>query len=188
MDGYRIALFVHLLALVAASCASAIVHLAESKRRRAATAHEALQWLQIAAKAAPTFPIVLLVLFATGGYMVTAQHGWSWSAGWVDAGVLGVVLLFVNGSVIGRRSRAAGRALAGIANGSAPEQALPHDPLVPVLSWSNTGLAMAVVFVMATKPELAGSLIALAVGIAAGMTIALSPKRSGALVEETSAG
>lgn len=180
MDGYHVALFFHLVALVAASAASAIVHLAGARGSRAATVSEVRQWHALAGMTARTFPLALLALFATGGYMVAARHGWTWDTGWVEAGIAGVIVLFASGAVIGGRSRAAGRALAGLADGPTAGRppVLPRDPVVSALSWANTGVAMAVVFVMATKPSLAASLIVLAIGAAAGVMLALSPKRS----------
>lgn len=190
MNGYTIALFIHLAALVAASAASALVHLADVRRSRATSVSEARQWHALAASTARVFPIAVLVLFASGGYMISAGHGWSWSTGWVDAGIAGVVVLMVNGAMLGRRGRAAARELAELASAAAATHAgaIPRDPLASTLAWANTGLAVAVVFVMTTKPTLVGSLIVLAIGIAAGVLLARSTEPRAELVEETTAG
>src|SRR6185437_17016397 len=58
MDGYHVALVVHLLTLVAAGAVSAIVHLAESRGAHAATVGEAMPWHRIAGAAAKYFPII----------------------------------------------------------------------------------------------------------------------------------
>jgi hypothetical protein len=190
MDGYHIALFVHLIALVAASAAAALTHFAEGRCRRAATVTEALHWHELTGSVAKVFPIAILTLLATGGFMVGNGRVWSWSAGWVDAGITGAVLLFVIGGVLGARGRVAGRELARLAAESNAGQApgLRHDPLVPLLSWMNTGLAIGVVFVMTTKPPLTGALLVLAVAAAAGAALGAPRKRAEALATEMSAG
>src|SRR5512146_741846 len=105
MDGYRVALFFHLLALVAASAASGLVHVAESRSHRAATLREARMWLMLTAKTARTFPIAVVVLFGTGAYMISAGPGWAWGTGWVVAGIGGAILLLAQGAILGGRGR-----------------------------------------------------------------------------------
>lgn len=190
MDGYHTALFLHLIALVAASAAAGLTHFAEGRCRRAATATEALHWHEFTGSVAKVFPIAIVALLATGGFMVGDGGAWSWSAGWVEAGIAGAVLLFASGGVLGARGRATGRELARLVAeakaGDAP--ALRHDPLVSVLSWMNTGLAIGVVFVMTTKPPLGGALLVLAVAAAAGATLGAPRKRAEGLSAEISAG
>ncbi|HET8656616.1 MAG TPA: hypothetical protein VFL93_13935 [Longimicrobiaceae bacterium] len=186
MDGYHISLFIHLLALVAAASASSVVHLSEARGRRAASVAEARQWHALTGSTARVFPIAILVLLATGGYMVGDGSAWSWGAGWVDAGLVGIVALFVNGGVIGARSARIGRALAALGVGEAGKaRAALHDPVVANLSWINTGLAIGVVFAMAAKPALVGSLSALVVGAAAGLALGLRLERSAARAPAT---
>jgi hypothetical protein len=170
MIAYHIALYVHLLALVAAVAAAAIVHLAEIRGRRAASVAEVRQWHSLAGATARVFPIATLTLLATGGYMVGVHGPWSWSAGWVEAGLAGVAFLLLGGPVLGVRAARAGRALASLGAAELERaRALLHDPVVGTLSWMNTGVALAVVFDMAAKPALPVSVTALLVGAAAGL-------------------
>jgi len=46
-----------------------------------------------------------------------------------------------------------------------------------IASWANTGLAVGVVFVMTTKPSLAGSLGSLAVAAVLGILVAVRLRR-----------
>ena len=157
VDGYRIALFIHLAALVAAAWASSRTHLAETRAHRAATAGEALQWYMIAGKAARIFPVVIVLLLATGGYMMS-RGGYTWRDGWIVTGVLAALLLFAVGGVLGARGRAGARALAQGDPGAAPPA---PDYVAARLSRLNTGIALGAMFVMVTKPSLVVSLAAL---------------------------
>lgn len=179
MDGYHIALFVHLVALVAAGAASAVTHLAEGCAQRAATVHDARQWHMRAGKAARTFPGVIVVLLLTGGYMLSRQTGMTWRDGWVIEGIAASVLLAVVGGVLGGRARAVGRAMASL-DAKAPST-MHRDPVAQRLAWMNTGVALATMFVMVTKLALPGALVALAVGAALGIAIA-RPGRGGVTV------
>jgi hypothetical protein len=184
VDGYHIALFLHLLALVAAGSASAVTHLAEGCAQRAATVHDARQWHMRAGKAARTFPAVIVVLLLTGGYMISRTGGVTWRDGWVAEGIVASVLLFVVGGVLGGRARAVGRAMAA-QDGSAPST-MHRDPVAQRLAWMNTGMAIATMFVMVTKLALAGAFIALAVGAVLGIAIA-RPGRGAVTVTATGA-
>jgi hypothetical protein len=170
VDGYHIALFLHLVALVAAGAASAVTHLAEGCAQRAATVHDARQWHMRAGKAARAFPVVIVVLLLTGGYMLSGASSAAWRDGWVIEGIVASVLLAASGGVLGGRARAVGRAMATL-DAKAPST-MHRDPLAQRLAWMNTGVAIATMFVMVTKPALAGAFIALAVGGVLGIAIA----------------
>jgi hypothetical protein len=178
MIGYHISLYIHLLALVAASAISALVHLGKSRARRAASLAEAREWLGLVKSSARFFPLATLTLFATGAHMVSVNSPWSWTTGWVDAGITGVVFLLLSGAVLGARGARTGRALAGLRPGDAQGiGALLHDPVAAALSSVNTGVALGVVFAMAVKPSFAASLAALAVGAVAALALHLVSER-----------
>jgi hypothetical protein len=182
MIGYRIALFLHLLALVAASSAAGVAHLAHTRYRHAGARAEARGWHSLLGKVSRVFPIAVLTLVATGSYMVSAAGTNGWALGWVQAGLVAAVLLFVSGATIGARERRVTSELerSGSSERGAP---LPWDSLGAVLSWVNTCLAVSVVFVMANKAGLAGSLATLAVGIAVGAAIGISRERAAVSVD-----
>src|SRR3982751_6416435 len=85
MDVYRIVLFLHLCALLAAIATAAIVHYAEHRMLSAVSVATTREWAALVARAERVFPVAILTLVATGAYMV--QRAWSWSDGWVDAGI-----------------------------------------------------------------------------------------------------
>jgi hypothetical protein len=184
MNGYGIALFLHLCALLAAIGASAVIGLAMHRICSARVAGEALQWLGTCKAVAHVFPVALLTLLASGAYMV--HRAWRWDAGWVWAGIAGVVFLGVVGDrVEGGRAKRIAHALA--ADPGAPLEgrlaSLVRDPLWWTAAMVNHAVALAVVFAMATKPGLAGSLAALAVAVAVGAAVAVPLRRAPARAE-----
>jgi hypothetical protein len=174
MDGYHIALYIHLLALVGAACASSLVHFAEARRGRATTPGEALEWHRLVGVTSRTFPIVIVLLLATGAYMVSAAGNTLWAAGWVKTGVTVAVLLFVVGGVIGGRAKRMSVALAQIASTDPAASEFPKDDrVIHALSWLNSGMAVGVVGAMAIKPDVVGSAAIVVVAALLGVGISL---------------
>lgn len=173
MNRYDLALFLHLLALLAAVAASTIVHVSMGKIRSARSGGEALQWLGLAHAFSRVFPIALAALLGTGAWMV---HGrWSWGAGFVEAGLAGVAILAVSGAVFegGHARKLASALAAGPADSLEHAAALVRDPRWWCASWGNTGVALAVVLTMVAKTSPAASFAALAVGLVAGWSVGL---------------
>lgn len=182
MNQYHVALFIHLLALLAAFGASTIVHVSMSKLRSARNGGEALQWLGLAHAFARVFPIALAALVGTGVWMV---HGrWPWSAGFVEAGIAGVVFLALSGGVVegGRARKLAGALAARPGEPLGHAEALYRDPVWWSTSFANTCVAIAVVLVMVMQPSTAASfaalVVALVVGCAGGVAASRSPVTS----------
>jgi len=178
VNGYSVVLFLHLAALLAAIGTAGIAHFAEARLGVAETVQAVRPWAALLNRVAPVFPLALLVLLASGAYLVHRE--WAWSRGWIEAGLVGVALLFANGAgIVGRRNRAIKRALATAGAGTITDELLhlTRRHVGGVASWANTGLAVGVVFVMTTKPGLAGSLAALAAAATAGTLVALWLRR-----------
>src|SRR5215212_9670978 len=95
MDLYPLAKYVHLVALFVAAGVTAVTKLASGRRMRARTVGEALDWHTTLMSAAKLFPICLLVLAITGGYMLSVLHV-PMSSGFIVAGVFGIVWLFAS--------------------------------------------------------------------------------------------
>lgn len=181
MTGYQIALFVHLLALLAATAASAIVHFAASRRVSASTLRQALEWARVMGSAAKVFPLAVVTLLASGSYMVAMGGLWSWRAGWVIAGVVAAVTLLASGAVLGVRGAAGGRAAGArlqVAAGRELPNDAPPDRVSTIIAEANTYLALGVVAVMTLKPGLVGALSTIAIGWAIGAWIGVSHLRA----------
>ena len=186
MTNYQIALSVHLLALLAATAASAIVHLAAARRAAAPSLGAAMEWGRLIGSTSRVFPIAVVTLVATGAYMVVGR--WQWSAGWVTAGLCGAFLLLVSGAVVGRRGAAEARASIERltqAGRDLPND-VPPDRVMALLAEANTGLALAIVLVMTMKPGLAASLAVLAIGAALGAYRAVARDDARATMPESS--
>ncbi len=188
MTTYQIALLIHLSALLAATAASAIIHLGVGRRAAAPTLRESMEWARLMGKTARVFPFAVLTLIATGGYMV--RGSWNWGLGWVQAGLLGALVLLVSGAVVGAREGAGARA--NVARMQQAGRELPNDfrpdRVAALLGHANTGLALAIVAVMTLKPGVAASFGVLAAGWALGAYQALKHVRAqGPAAEESEA-
>lgn len=186
MNAYGFVLFVHLCALIAAFAASALVHFTESRIGAARTVAEVRSWAGLTEKVAKTFPIAIIVLVASGIYMV--QTAWTWNAGWIDASLAGVFVLVINGPlIIESRHRRLKRFLAGAGDGpvSVELARLVRDPLMCCASWANTILALGIVLVMVTKPALAASIAILVIALIIGIVIATPLRRTRSVAADT---
>jgi hypothetical protein len=162
-------LYIHLLALLLATGAAAVTHVAFGAMRRARSLVEAGRWRELSASAGRAFRVAAVALFASGAYLVSGS--WSWSDGWVIAGVAGLAAAIAIGELLhGRHGRALGRAIAGEvdARGDGPVTVdvarLLESRLAIAASYAPTLLVLGVVYLMVAKPEAAQvCLMALAV-------------------------
>lgn len=166
MDSYHIALFVHLVTLIVAAGVTAVTKLAAARSKRARTIGELQEWHGVLMSAARLFPVCLAFFVASGAYMLGVTQASVWSSAYVVAGLAGVVLLLASGAFLAAKARAFRDVLAGMARQGAdrPAPKLVPPRLVKVLPTVNTGIALAVMFDMVTKP----ASIVVALGIIAG--------------------
>lgn len=181
MDLYPVAKYIHLLALFVAAGVTAVTKVAAGRRVRARTVGEALDWHKLLMSAAKLFPICLVALAITGGYMLSVLHV-SMSSGFIMAGVFAIVWLFASGAFLGIKGGALKTVLEGIAAKGADQPAPKVAPpaAVVVLPTINTGVALAVALDMVAKP----TSIPIAFGIVAvGMVLGFlaAPKRPATL-------
>jgi hypothetical protein len=164
MDLYPVAKYVHLVALFVAAGVTAVTKLAVGRRIRARTIGEALDWHNTLMAAAKLFPICLLFLALTGGYMMSILRV-NMSSGFIVAGVLAIVWLFASGTFLGIKGGALKGVLEGIAAKGADQPApkLAPPAAVVLLPTINTGVALAVALDMVAKP----TSIPIALGIVA---------------------
>ena len=176
MDSYHIALFVHLVTLIVAAGVTAVTKLAAARVARARTVGELQEWHGVLMSAARLFPVCLAFFVASGAYMLGVAHAPMWTSAYAVAGLTGVVLLLASGAFLGAKARAFRDVLAGMARQGAdrPAPKLVPPRLVKVLPTVNTGIALAVMFDMVTKPaSITVALAILAAGIVLGATTAL---------------
>lgn len=175
MNLFHIALFLHIIALVVAGGVAAITKLAASRRARARTVGDALDWHNVLVGAAKLFPICIAVFVITGGYMLSVDK-LSVSNGFIVAGLAGSVWLLATGAFLGANGKGLGQMLAGLAAKGADEPAprLVPPTAVVMLPVINTGVAIGVAFDMVTKqPSIPVALTVVAVGglLGAGLSM-----------------
>jgi len=170
MTAYALALFLHLLFVLVATAAAALTTFATVRLRRAQTLAEAVQSGTVVGRVVPAFPIAVLGLLATGGYMTHVR--WSWSTPWVDAAVVALGLIVILGTgVEGSRGRALRRELQA-AGMSTRARRLLRDPVAWTAKMTTLTLVVAAVFLMTVKPTAAVSASALVVAVVAGALVA----------------
>lgn len=190
MDAYRVVLYVHLLALFVGIGAGAVLVVCLVRLRRAGTLAEALPWATVAAGTDRIFPVSVLALFGSGAYMTSDV--WTWGTGWIDAGLGGLVLLALQGPLVGgRRAKRLEHALRENGPGRLEERAhrAARQPALWLSELSNLGVVLGVVWDMTEKPALGAAIAAIVVGYAVGAVLALrisrAPAGAGATAAET---
>ena len=119
--------------------------------------------------------VASLFLLAAGGFYMAATV-WGPEASWIIVATLSFVFLGLAGTIlIDRRVRAIARLARSVPDGALPKPlvARTHDPLLYAGLQAYVAGLFGIVFLMAVKPELGGSLlvmgIALALGLISGM-------------------
>lgn len=171
MNGYDVALFVHLLSVLLAAVAASLTTFAAVRVRQAASATDATQWLGTSEKAVRAFPVAILGLLLTGTYMT--HQRWAWSVPWIDAALVGLGLLVVLGPGVQRiRAVTLKRELAS--SGMSPRaRRLLRDPVAWTAKMVEIMLVIAVVFVMTLKPAPAECVASMVVAIVVGVLTAI---------------
>ena len=78
---YGVVLFAHVCALLAAISAGALSHLSEARMRSAESTAALRPWARLLGRLGKVFPVALLVLLASGAYLV--HRSWAGAtAGW----------------------------------------------------------------------------------------------------------
>ncbi len=175
MDAFHLTLFVHIFAVLAASAAASLAIFSGGRYAQSSTHGEARAWLAFNGKVSLVFPVVLIVLLLTGSVMATISGGAYWHTGWVKTGIAVVVLIFASGAFHGKRHKALERALEAMTDAQrhAHQFRAPEDPVLAVLPWVNTCLALGMVFVMTNKPTLGGAVSAVGLAAVVGVSIGL---------------
>lgn len=174
MSAYTVVLYLHLLSLLVGVGAATLVLLCLMRLRAAETLEAAVPWGMLTGKVVRAFPVAIVGLFATGAYMTSDV--WSWSTGWIVIGIAVLVVLGVQGPVVGG---GAGKKLehALKENGPGPlrprARRMARHPGLWISELCNIGLVLGVIWNMTTKPSVAGAIAAVVVSYAVGLVLAL---------------
>ncbi len=172
---YSLLLFVHIMTFAMAFSLTGMLVIGSRRLHAAYERRDAQSALAALSKTGMMFPVVGLLLLGTGVAMTHIR--WSFSDGWVIAGIAAIVLMLINGAlIVGGRQRALARVLANAPNGilSADVREMLHDRMHDVAENVNVGLAVGVSLIMVLKTPLAQSLsVAVACAIVAGGATAI---------------
>jgi hypothetical protein len=174
LDTYHVVLYIHLLALFVGIGAGAVLLVCLFQLRAAQTLADAVPWGSVAGKTGRLFPIAILGLFGSGAYMTTDV--WTWSTGWIDVSIAGLVLLALQGPLVAERTaKKLERALHDNGPGHLGEQArrMTRHPGLWVAEFSNFGVVLGIVWDMTQKPGTTTAVAAILGGYAVGAILAL---------------
>jgi hypothetical protein len=180
MHLYDVVLFLHILTLLAGIGLGTTLHHAEWSTRSATTVGE-LRTMTRVFRRGNLFPIVIVLLFGEGAWLLhlSKKHDetFHFSDAWVWTAIVALGILMISGgAILGRESAKYAKLLA----------ATPDGPLTPEVraatfttkTWAtshmNTFLVIAVVFNMVVKPASdAGAIVVLVIGIAVGVLVGI---------------
>ena len=185
MHLYDVVLFLHILTLLAAIGLGTTLHHAEWSTRKATTVGE-LRTVTGVYRRGNLFPIVIILLFGEGAWLVhlSKKHGETFHFGdaWVWTAIVALVILMVTGgAILGREASSYAKLLAATPDGSIPPEvrAATFKGSTWATSHMNTFLAIAVVFNMVTKPSGdAAAIVVLLIGIVVGALIGVAGTRT----------
>ena len=167
-----IVLFLHVAVVLIAIGVSSALHSAEWGARSSTTTAEVAALRRVPRRLEPLFPIVIVTLFGLGAWLLHLNHpAYQYRDGWVLSPIVALVLLLAVGEgLLAPKARHLDALLAAAPAGDLPPpvRLAPRDGVTWTASHANTGLALAVVFNMSTKPGTATSATALSLGVIAG--------------------
>jgi hypothetical protein len=178
VNAYSLALFIHLLFVLVACAAASLTTFAALRLRQAVNAPEATLWLSLTQRIVPAFPVSVVGLLGTGAFMT--HQRWGWSIPWIETALVGLGLIVLLGSGIeAGRARKLGRELSTEGMSSRARRLL-RDPLAWSAKMTTLTLVVAVVFVMAVKPDapvcVASIFTALVAGVLAAVPMYRAPR------------
>ena len=174
MDTYHVVLYVHLLAAFIGVGAAGVMAVCLFQLRAAKTVEEAAPWGVVAGKTEHAFPIAILGLFGAGAYMTSDL--WTWSTGWIAVSLGGLVLLALQGPLLGGR---AGKQLkqALQENGPGPlgkrARQMTRHPGLWIAEFANIGVFLGIVWNMTEKPGTGQAIAAILCGYAVGAVLGI---------------
>ena len=176
MSIYTIVLFLHVSGAIGYFVSIGTWLFGLVSLRRAQRVEQVRALVHLVGLSGPLFGISVLLILAAGLYM--AFTAWSLQTGWIAVALVSLVLMAPLGTaLIEPRRRAIERLAREVPDGPLPqslEQRI-YDPVLFTALQTIAALLFGIVFLMTTKPSLAGSLIvivvALALGLASGLLV-----------------
>jgi uncharacterized protein YneF (UPF0154 family) len=147
--------------------------------KAALTLADAAPWAVVAGKTEKIFPVAIVGLFLTGAYMT--QDVWTWDTDWIIISLIGLILIALQGALVGgRTSKQLEQALH--ANGPGPlgddARRMTRHPGLWVTEFTNIGMVLGIMWNMTQKPATTEAILAIVIGYAVGVGLALRATRS----------
>ena len=186
MSYYTIALFVHIVGVIVVFAATAVESLCLHRLRGSTTTDQLKEWASLSKTTAMLSSLGGGTTVITGIYLSLAV--WGLTVPWIGLSLAGVAVMAVLGRVVNsRRLEAIAAATETEPSGPIPAElsGRVHDPVLLASVHTVAALGLGVVFLDVAKPELAGSLAALAVAVIVGVLSApLASRRGGVPVQD----
>ena len=160
----NVVLFLHILVAILAFGCATVLHTTQFVMRGATSTATLKSWSPVSSRIEPIFPILALVLFGLGAWLLGLSDGeFGWSDGWVIVSVVGLALMeILGGAVLAPHGKHQHEAIMAAADGPIDRrlrEVLLH-PAVWAVTFFETSTALGIVYVMTNKPSgLASALI-----------------------------
>jgi Predicted integral membrane protein (DUF2269) len=170
MSIYTIVLFLHVSGAIGYFIGIGTWLFGLSALRRAQRVEQVRALTNLVGRSGPLLGISVLLILATGLYL--AVTAWGLQTGWIAVALISLVLMAPLGTaLIESRRRTIDRLAREAPDGPLPQslELRTHDPVLLTALQTVAALLLGIVFLMTTKPSLAGSLIVMAVALALGL-------------------
>lgn len=183
MNYYLIAKFVHIVGAFGIFVALGVDWLRLRNLRSAQSLAQVKEWMRGARGMQRLGGASMLAVLLSGFYMMAVAHiGAAWLI--VAFGAL-LVLGPLAVATTGRRMAAIQRSIGETESLSPSLQQLLRQPILWIVMQIRAALALGIVFLMTVKPNLAGSLLTIAVAVALGLILALPMPHRPMIQKET---
>lgn len=170
---YNVVLFLHILGAVIMFMAIAILATAMLSMLNAKETEKIRLWSNLAVKTDALFPLSTLVILAPAIYLVFSV--WGWGTAWINVSLAALLANSFLGPIINLRRLKRILALAESETGVAPSFELAGKVRDRIL-WNSVSVMsisiVGILFLMAVKLPLLGSLITIIAAVAAGVILA----------------
>lgn len=162
MSFYSVALFLHIVGAITLFMAFAIEWTGLLHLQRASKLEQARLWVNASSVVRPLSIAGMIVLILAGGYLTHRMEAWRYAWLWVALAAT-FSLAGIAATLTQRRMKEIRRACHERRELTEGLTTRFRDPVLQVSIRLRTAFALGIVFVMTTKPNLIGSLLALAV-------------------------
>ncbi|KOF10490.1 hypothetical protein AC739_09050 [Planococcus glaciei] len=170
---YNVVLFLHILGAVIMFMAISILALSMLSLLHAKETEDVKRWSGLAVKTDALFPLSTLIIIVPALYLVFST--WGWGIAWINVSLAALLGTSFLGPVINLRRLKGILAAAEAETDSVPSSDLVRKVRDPVL-WNSVSimsmLVFGILFLMAVKLPLVGSLITMAIALVAGLVLA----------------